>query len=190
LQFAPKTKDESNKLRRKNSLNEAIIEYLTAVDAGPVEVAEYVDTYVLKALSAKDRKEDKEDPRIAGMNKAADEVRSGNMRTLRSIVVQHFKTINRRYQGKHNLNNVLHIAAREGYMGMVETVFDDSTRIPEDREVKAIAGLSACVSWAWVRLVGAGEHPTPPTAAVVASISWSHLPVPQRSRGPFLPPPL
>jgi len=135
LSFAPKTKDESNKLRRKNSLNEAIIEYLNAVDEGAVGIQEYVDAACLKALSAKDRKEDKEDPRIAGINKTADEVRSGNMRTLRSVVVQHFKTINRRFQGKHNLNSLLHIACREGYVNMLECIFDDKTRIPEDREV-------------------------------------------------------
>lgn len=40
-----------------------------------------------------------------------------------------------RFQGKHALNSLLHICAREGYLRMVTTLFDDRTRIPADRDV-------------------------------------------------------
>ena len=96
LQFAPKPKDESNKLRRKNSLYEAIVEYLEACDKGPDGVRELVEEWALKAAASADKKEPTEDPRLAGLNKTADEVRAGDLRALRSVVTNHFKTINRR----------------------------------------------------------------------------------------------
>ena len=135
LSFTPKSKDESNKLRRKNSLYEAIVEYLNFIEVGEAGVQEMVDEWTLKALSALDKKEAKDDPRVAGINKTADDIRSGNMRSLRSVVTNHFKTVNRRFQGKHGLNSLLHITSREGYLNMVKIIFDDSTRIPADREV-------------------------------------------------------
>mmetsp|Transcript_21849 Transcript_21849/g.25822 ORF Transcript_21849/g.25822 Transcript_21849/m.25822 type:complete len:470 (+) Transcript_21849:82-1491(+) len=135
LTFQPKPKDESNKLRRKNSLYEAIVDYLNHLDAEEVGIQELIDEASLVALVAQDKKETSEDPRIAGLNRIADEVRAGNMRALRTQVTNHFKTINRRFQGKHALNSLLHLTAREAYLPMVRTIFDDTTRIPGDREV-------------------------------------------------------
>lgn len=135
LNFAPRAKDESNKLRRKNSLYEEIVNYLDHFDNDEVGVKELVDEALLKSLSSKDKKEASDDPRVAGLNKIADEVQSGNNRTLRNQVTNHFKAINRRFQGKHALNSLLHITTREGYYRMVDIIFDDTTRIPADREV-------------------------------------------------------
>ena len=65
------------------------------------------------------KKEAVDDPRIAGLNKIADEVREGNYRTLRGQLTNHFKTVNRRYQGKHAQYSLLHITSQEGYLRMV-----------------------------------------------------------------------
>jgi len=135
LQFQPKAKDESNKLRRKNSLYDEIILYLDLMDKGDEGAKEIVDRAYLASQTNKDKSEAVDDPRIQGMNKTADEIRDGNFRTLRNQVTNHFKTVNRRYQGKHALNSMLHITAREGYLPMIKTIFDDTTRIPADREV-------------------------------------------------------
>ena len=75
LNFQPKPKDESNKLRRQNSLFEAIIAYLDALDEGPEGIRRMVDDADLKAAELKAKPEPVDDPRIAGMNKIADEVR-------------------------------------------------------------------------------------------------------------------
>jgi hypothetical protein len=99
MQFEPKSKDESNKLRRKNSLYEAIVEYLDALDGGPAGIAELVDACALLAASAADKQEPTEDPRLAGLNKTADAVRAGDLRALRGVITNHFKTINRRWVG-------------------------------------------------------------------------------------------
>jgi hypothetical protein len=136
LAFAPKAKDESNKLRRSNSLYEAIVAYLDAIDGGQLGIDELVDASILAAAKAKDLPEVKDDHRIAAVNKIADDVRAGNCRTLRLQVVSHFKTINRRFQGVHGLNSLLHIASREGFLPMLRIIFDDKTRIPADREVR------------------------------------------------------
>lgn len=96
MQFAPKPKDESNKLRRKNSLYEAIVEYLDALDGGPSGVAALVDSCALRAAAAADLPEPSEDPRLAGLNQTADLVRAGDLRALRGVITNHFKTINRR----------------------------------------------------------------------------------------------
>mmetsp|Transcript_67633 Transcript_67633/g.136187 ORF Transcript_67633/g.136187 Transcript_67633/m.136187 type:complete len:466 (-) Transcript_67633:75-1472(-) len=134
LNFAPKAKDESNKLRRKNSLYDEIVDYLNHFDEDG-GVQELVDEALLKSLSEKDKKDIVDDPRVAGLNKLADEVREGNNRSLRNQVTNHFKAINRRFQGRHSLDSLLHISSREGYLSMVNIIFDDTTRIPADREV-------------------------------------------------------
>ena len=134
LSFQPKPKDESNKLRRKNSLFESILVYNDALVTNE-GIASLVDGADLAAAQQKIKKDPPDDPRIAGLNKIADEVRCGNMRTLRNQITNHFKTVNRRYQGKHALNSLLHITSREGFLPMVKVIFDDSTRIPADREV-------------------------------------------------------
>jgi hypothetical protein len=85
LTFVPKPKDESDKLRRKNSLYEAIVDYLNHFDEDG-SVQELVDEALLKSLANKDKKEVHDDPRVAGLNKIADEVRAGNVRTLRNQV--------------------------------------------------------------------------------------------------------
>jgi hypothetical protein len=74
LVFQPKPKDESNKLRRKNSLYEAIVDYLNHLDEGDNGIQELIDEASLAALVAQDKKEVAEDPRIAGLNAIADEV--------------------------------------------------------------------------------------------------------------------
>lgn len=135
LAFQPKAKDESNKLRRKNSLHEAIIEYLDFMDQGDKGVKQMVEEARLRAMIAADKKEKPEDPRVAGLNVVANQVRAGNMRTLRGQITNHFKTINRRFQAKHALNSLLHICAIEAYLPMIKIIFDDTTRIPADREV-------------------------------------------------------
>lgn len=86
INFAPKAKDESNKLRRKNSLFEEIVDYLNHFDEDG-SVQELVDDALLKSLSQADKKEVFDDPRVAGLNKIADEVRAGNNRTLRNQVM-------------------------------------------------------------------------------------------------------
>jgi len=85
LNFAPKAKDESNKLRRKNSLYDEIVDYLNNFDEDG-GVQELVDEALLKSLSEKDKKDIVDDPRVAGLNKLADEVREGNNRSLRNQV--------------------------------------------------------------------------------------------------------
>jgi hypothetical protein len=97
IQFAPKAKDESNKLRRKNSLYEEIIQYLDSLDNAPDGIAELVESAALSAASAKEKPEPAEDPRLAALNKTADQIRAGDLRTLRGVITNHFKTINRRY---------------------------------------------------------------------------------------------
>lgn len=135
LAFQPQPKDSSNTLRRKNSLYDAIIVFLEAKERGHEGVKELVDAQELVVAQQMIKKEAVEDPRIAGLNKIADEVRSGNFRTLRNQLTNHFKTVNRRYQGKHAQYSLLHITAQEGYIRMVESVFNDQTRIPADRDV-------------------------------------------------------
>ena len=86
LQFQPKAKDESNKLRRKNSLYDEIILYLDLMDKGDEGAKEIVDRAYLASQTNKDKSEAVDDPRIQGMNKTADEIRDGNFRTLRNQV--------------------------------------------------------------------------------------------------------
>ena len=129
LAFNPKPKDESNKLRRKNSLFDAIVRYLDALGNGEEGVVELVSAQDLVVAQQKIKKEITDDPRIAGLNKIADEVRSGNYRTLRNQITNHFKTVNRRYQGRHAQNSLLHITAQEGYLKMVQNIVRSTIKI-------------------------------------------------------------
>ena len=66
------------------------------MEGGDAMLREMIEEADLKAASSRDKKEPDEDPRLKAVNVIADEVRDGNMRTLRNVVTNHFKTINRR----------------------------------------------------------------------------------------------
>ena len=84
LNFQPKPKDESNKLRRQNSLFEAIIAYLDALDEGAEGIRRMVDDTDLKSAELKAKPEPVDDPRIAGMNKIADEVQISTVSQIKN----------------------------------------------------------------------------------------------------------
>ena len=70
----------------------------------------------------------KMDPRAARSNKIADNAAMGNMRTVREQVIGHFTIINRPYTAHWEGDTLLHIVCREGYLDMVEFMFNPKNR--------------------------------------------------------------
>ncbi len=130
-----KAKKKDN--RKRNSQFFALVDFIDATRNRSLKPGEEelppldFTTVVCNNPSAKKSKETdwtKLDPRAARANKIADSVACGNMRTMREQVIGHFTTINRPFSGHWEGDTLLHIVCREGYLAMVEFMFNPKNR--------------------------------------------------------------